>query len=83
MREFQMLLLMAPDTQLDESVKPLIEKWSDPPKALEILEVVDQVVRYALGSDFTVRVFDHLLKAAIVRESTTMEEVVKQATWRE
>ncbi len=76
------LLLEAPDSQLDVSIKPLIEKWSEPPTALEVLEVIDQVVYSGLGSDFVVNVLDILLRKAIAGESTTMELVIEQAHWR-
>lgn len=83
MKELTQLLLQAPDSQLDSSVKPLIEKWSNPPTALQILEVADKVVYGSLGSDFTVQVLNVVLEDAISREQTTLSEVVKQATWRD
>jgi hypothetical protein len=76
------MLLEAPDSQMDASVKPKINLWSDPPKAIEILEVLDDIVRYSLGSTFTVQLFQMMLNKATEEEKTTYEEVVKQAHWR-
>jgi hypothetical protein len=75
-------LLQAPATQLDDVVKPKIEKWDDPPTALQVLEVLDIVVYDALASSFVVKVLEVVLDMAIKRENTTYEAVVAQATWR-
>lgn len=82
MDELKELLLQAPDGQLDKVVKPLIEKWSEPPKALEVLEVLDQCVRGGLASPFAMLVIENIMNEAIKTENTKYEEVVKQATWR-
>ena len=80
--ELKELLLQAPDTQLDASMFPLIEKWSDPETALQVLEVLDKCIFCSLASGFTVTLLQHLYDAALKRENTTNEEVSKQATWR-
>lgn len=82
MDELKELLLQAPDGQLDKGIKPLIEKWSEPPKALEVLEVLDQCVHGGLASPFTMMVIENIMNEAIKTENTKYEEVVKQATWR-
>lgn len=76
-------LLDAPDRQLDAKMKPLIEKWDKPPKALQVLEVLDWCVFGSLASGFLVTFFEILLTTAIEREGTTYAAVVAQATWRE
>ncbi len=76
------MLLAAPDTQLDESQKILIQKWSEPPTALQILEVLDNCVHASLGSGFVVKLLQHLYDIACDMQDTTNEEVVKLATWR-
>lgn len=84
MSQMKGLLLQAPDGQIDESLIPLIEKWSDDePKAIEVLETLDHAVRYSSGSSFVVMVLEEVLKRTIANECTTYEEVVKNATWRE
>jgi hypothetical protein len=76
-------LLTAPDTQLDGSMKPLIEKWSNPPTSLQVLEVLDKCIHGSLGSGFVVQVlqmaYDHCLKT----EGKTHEQNVPLATWRQ
>jgi len=75
-------LLTAPDSQLDESMFPLIEKWNDEPTALQILEVLDYCVRYSLASGFVITLLEQILDIAIKQENTTYELVVENATWR-
>ena len=75
-------LLKAPDSQLDAKMKPLIEAWDKPPKALQVLEVLDYCVNGSLASTFMMRILEMLLGAAIKREETTYEAVVSQASWR-
>jgi hypothetical protein len=75
------LLCEAPDSQLDASMKPLIEKWSTPPKAIEILEILDQCIHGALASGFVITLLTCGYEDACKAEKTTHDEVVKQATW--
>ena len=82
MEDMKALLLSAPDTQLDASLKPLIKEWDTPPKPLQILEVLDWCVRCSLASGFTVRLLQLLYDASLTNEKTTHEEVVKLAIWR-
>lgn len=77
------LLLQAPDSQLDNSMKELIKKWSDPVSALEVLEVLDKSAYFSLASDFTMQVLHLSLNEALGREQTSLEELTKKATWRE
>jgi DNA-binding transcriptional ArsR family regulator len=81
--DLTLLLLEAPEGALDSSVKPLIEKWDEEPTSIQILEVLDQIVRYSLGSDFVVQALDIMWKRAMEREGITIEECVSQAVWRE
>jgi hypothetical protein len=83
MDQLKQQLLTAPDSQLDAKVKPLIEKWSSPPKALEILEVLDMCVHGSSASGFVVNLLEVMLDASINEENTTYEKIVSQATWRE
>jgi hypothetical protein len=77
------LLLEAPDDQLDSGLKPYIEGWSNPPKALEILEVLDKAIYGGLASAFVISVLQSLYDGAVRDEGTTHEAVVKLATWRD
>lgn len=77
------LLLVAPDDQLDPSLRPLIEQWDRPiPKAIQVLEVLDKCVYYSLCTDFVVSVFDTIYENALENEKTNTVEVEARATWR-
>lgn len=75
-------LLAAPDSQMDAAMKPLIEKWGDPPTPLQILEVLDHCINGGLASGFVVKVLQILYDTACKEANVTHEEVVKDAVWR-
>ena len=76
------ILLTAPDTQLDASMKPLIEKWSDPPTPIQVLEVLDHCIHGALASGIVITVLQLMYKDICTQANTPHEEVVKNAAWR-
>lgn len=76
MKEIIDLLKTASDSQLDASMKPLIEKWSDPPTAIQVLEVLDYCIHGSLASGFVVKVLQMLYEGRLEAEGTTHEEVV-------
>ena len=77
------LLLQAPDGQLADSIKPMIQKWDEPePTALQVLEVLDHCVFSALASEFGMKVLNILYEQAIERENTTKAGVAERAVWR-
>ena len=82
MENYKALLLKAPDTQLDRSMLPLIEKWDDQPKAIQILEVLDHCVHGSLASNFVIFTLEILLDGALAAEGITRELLVSQAVWR-
>lgn len=82
MKEIIEYLLAAPDSQLHAEIKPYVQKWSDPPTALQVLEVLDMVIHMGLGSGFVVKVLQATYDMRCKDERTTHEEVVKGATWR-
>lgn len=71
------------DEQLDASMFPLIRKWSDPPSALQILEVLDHCIHGALASGFIVTTLQVLYDASLKREGKAHEDMVPLATWRD
>lgn len=75
-------LLNAPDEQIDAKMKPLIQKWSDPPTPLQILEVIDHCIHGSLASGVIVMGLQIIYENRLKAENTTHEEVVKLATWR-
>jgi hypothetical protein len=80
---FKELLLNAPEGHLDPGVRPLIEEWhGDSPTAVQALKLLDNCARYALASEFTMRVLEVALQQALTREGLTREDVVNQAIWR-
>lgn len=76
------ILLRLSDRELDARVRPLIERWDEPPTALQILEPLDLCINGALASGFVVAALQALYDVACKREGTTHENVVKDATWR-
>jgi hypothetical protein len=82
MKEIIDYLLAAPETQLDSRMKPMVEKWSDPPTALQVLEVVDHCINGSLASGFVVAMLQALYDIRCKEEKTSHDEVVKLATWR-
>ncbi len=81
--DLKQLMMSAPDSQMDASMKPLIEKWSDPPTSLQILEVLDKTIFAALASGFVVTLMQMLYEEALQIEGTTHDANVPLATWRE
>lgn len=82
MSNIKELLLQAPDRQLDKSIFPLIEKWDDEPTAIQILEVLDQMIYASLGSGLVFVLLQGLYKTALEREGKTHKEMEALATWR-
>jgi hypothetical protein len=79
---FGQLLLEASDDQLDDSMKKLIRKWSNPPTAIQVLEVLDKCIHASLASGFVITSLQIIYEAACKQENKTHEEVVKHANWR-
>ena len=83
MSDLKSMLLMAPDTQLDAQMFPLIEKWDEPqPTSLQILEVLDHCIFASLASGFVVSLLQELYNARLKTEGKTHEDNVPLATWR-
>ncbi len=76
------LMLLAPESQLDNSIKPLIEKWRDPPQSLEILEVLDKVIYTGTASGFVVQLLEQYLNQTLKEEHKTLMEITQLAIWR-
>lgn len=76
------MFLIAPNSQLDTSMKPLVEQWDDEPTAIQILEVLDQCIYAGLASGFTVTAMQMMLDRALQRENSTLDDLVPLATWR-
>ena len=83
MKDIKEQLLKAPDTQLDASMFPLIEKWDNEPTSLQILEVLDKCIHASLASGFVIKLLQSLYDIALKREGKKHEDNVPLATWRE
>lgn len=76
------LLLQSSDYALDGQLKALIRGWSNPPKAIEVLEVVDLGIHGARATGIVIASLQALYDQQCAAECTSHEEVVKRATWR-
>ena len=83
MKEIRDMLLQAPDSQLDACMKPYIQKWSDEPTSLQVLEVIDHCVFGGLASGFTMNVLHTIYNTRLKEEGKTHEDNVPYATWRD
>lgn len=81
-RSFKEAILGLSDRQLDPSMRPLIEKWDDPPTALQILEPLDWCIHGSLASGFVINMLHVLYEVALTREGKTHEEMEPLAVWR-
>lgn len=77
------LLLSAPQSQLSKHARALVFRWSEPPKAVEVLEVLDKCVHFAWSSGFVVTMLELELNEAMRREGTTLEALENDAVWRD
>ena len=76
------LLLEASDNVLDDRMKVRMREWSDPPKAVEVLEVLDNCINGSLATGVAVAALQALYDQQCLFEGTTHDAVVKLATWR-
>lgn len=82
MKELRDLLLKLSDDQLDAKMHPLIQKWDEQPKAIQILEVLDHCINASLASGFVVATLQAFLEVAMKSENTDLASLVKLAIWR-
>ncbi len=81
--EMKKMLLIAPEDQLDKSMFPLIEKWSEPEvKAIQILEVLDHCIHASLASGFTINLLQTMLDLSLLNENKKLDDILPLATWR-
>ena len=82
-QELKRLLLVASDTQLDASMKLLIQQWTDPPEPLEILQVLDKCIFGSLSSDFIVLILQVIYDGRLRDKGVVHDDVIKGAYWRD
>lgn len=82
-KEIKDYLLLSPDSQLDSSMKSLIERWDSTPTSLQILEVLDQCIYASLASGFVVATLQTLYDAQLKVEGKTHQDNVPLAIWRD
>lgn len=82
MKEIKQMLLLAPDSELDSCMFPLIEKWDDTPTAIQVMEVLDYCVHSGLASGFVITLLETMVENAIKEENITREQLIEKAVWR-
>lgn len=84
-KELAEILLAAPEHEnglFDVSMKPRVRAWSDPPKAVEILEVLDLCINGALASGVVIGLLRLGYQQACATEGVTHAQLLPLATWR-
>lgn len=76
------ILCAGSDSMLDARMHPLIKRWDDPAKAIQILEVLDICIHGALASSFVIKALQAMYDTALKNEGMTHEEMAKLAVWR-
>jgi hypothetical protein len=74
--------LDASNDHIDPIIFPLIEQWDEPPKAIQVLRVLDDCNRYRLASQITIQTLDAFLRIRMHHERITERELSKKAFWR-
>jgi len=77
------VLLEVPGSMLDAAMLPYVQKWSEPPQALEVLEVLDHCIHGALASGLVVQLLQQEYGDALKREYLSHGQLVPLATWRD
>lgn len=75
-------LLAFSDDILDASMKPLIEKWVEPPTSLQVLEVLDHCIYAVLASSFIISCLQVFYNSRLKEEGRTHEQNIPDAIWR-
>jgi hypothetical protein len=82
-KEFVNELRKLSEDHIDSSMNQWIGEWSDPPKAIEILRVLDYCIFSSLASGFVVLILDLLYTEALEAEGLTNDQVSEFAVWRD
>ena len=83
MNEIAAALLKMSDDALEPSMKAIIREWSDPPKSIEILEVLDKCIFSSLCTDFVIHALQIMYDQALLAEGKTHLDNEPLATWRD
>jgi hypothetical protein len=77
-------LAQAPHEEMDPCMLPRLQALADatPPKADDVLHVLDDCVHNALCSDFCIRALDILWRELLKNEGRTVEQSFAAAVWR-
>lgn len=78
------LLKKMTDNELDPKVMEKVNAWSDPPKSIEVLEVLDLCIYYDLASSFVVSVLQVIYRDLCAIEGVTheMNSAIADQRWR-
>jgi len=78
------LFLSAPESQIDPVLFKSIEKWSNPPSAVQILHTLDHAIYGSLATGWVVSTLQDFLTKRLDTEGLTYEQVEETANkmWR-
>ena len=82
MKNLKDILLSYFTESFNQSLREKIELWENPPKAIQILEILDECIYGALATGSIIIILEASLKNAMNKENTNLEELLKSATWR-
>jgi hypothetical protein len=74
----------APIGQMDQSVIPRFKEMAakEDHKAVDLLRILDDCVRYSLCSELCISVMDNAWRVLLKGEGKTVEQGLAEATWR-
>jgi hypothetical protein len=83
-KDFFEHMAQAPSDQMDPSMLSIFKALADanPPKADDVLHVIDDCVYASLCSDFCIRVMDTVWRELLKDEGRTVEQGIEAAIWR-
>lgn len=76
------LLKTIPPMMVDAKMQAQILTWDDPPKALQVLEVLDKCISGALAADMVVQLLQGVYNDLLISEGITHEDLLPKAIWR-
>jgi hypothetical protein len=77
------LVTHAPAGICEPSIVERLRRMPFPPRALDLLHVLDDVVYGGLACDRFVEALDAIVHDVAEEEGTTFEELERRATWRD
>lgn len=76
------MLLQGSERSIDAHPRWVITKFDDKPTAIQWLELLDSIVRYASADPFVHRVAEIMFEQAMKEEAVTRDDLAPLAWWR-